>query len=234
MKEWFDLWGVIHCMGNTKVMRTIHLSFDLDGTLIDSLPLMRASWEALCKKYNLKVGWSQFKLQIGLPFDAICSNLGLEDLAADLHKDYFNYNFQNIDKIEEMPGLQHLREWLARENIEWSILTSKPKKTAIPILSKFSLNPNIMICCDDTAKGKPNIEPALLLRSKVSPARKIFYIGDSIVDHLFSVNSEFEFIDFSPNGNAEYDLSSRLLGSGRILNPFISIDSLAEIPRVVL
>lgn len=220
-------------MGSTESMQSLHLSFDLDGTLINSLPLMKSSWETLCRKYNIRVGWSQFKLQLGLPFEVICLNLGLEDLAVDLHNDYFDYNYRNIDKVEPMPGLEFLKEWLAMENIEWSILTSKPKKTAVPILSKFSLNPSIVIFCDDTVQGKPSIEPAMLLKSKVSPNKKITYVGDSIVDHLFAVNSGFKFVNFCPSAPLEYDISSHILGAGRILNPFVSIDSLLDIPRVV-
>ena len=35
----------------------IHISFDLDGTLINSIPLMKLSWENVSSQLNLGIGW---------------------------------------------------------------------------------------------------------------------------------------------------------------------------------
>ena len=57
-----------------------HISFDLDGTLINSIPLMKLSWENVNKKLNLGIGWENYKKNIGLPFSKICKNLSIEKL----------------------------------------------------------------------------------------------------------------------------------------------------------
>ena len=209
-------------MENTNKLRSLHLSFDLDGTLINSLPL-----------YGLKIGWSQFKMQIGLPFVEICKNLGVEDLSEDLHRDYFNFNLENIEKIEAMPGLDVLLDWLLDNNIEWSIITSKPRVTALPILAKFSLSPLVALFCDDTQKGKPNIDPANLLKLKIQNGKEIYYIGDSIVDHIFSVNAGFKFIHFTPEVEEDYNLSASNSSSGLVLNPYLKVKSLSDIPNIL-
>ena len=38
-----------------------HICFDLDGTLINRVPLMKDSWENVSTTLNLKIGWDAYK-----------------------------------------------------------------------------------------------------------------------------------------------------------------------------
>ena len=82
-----------------------HISFDLDGTLIDSLPLMRESWTHATKKIGVDTPWIQFRENIGLQFEKICANLGLENVSNELADEYFGFNRENLHKIQPMPKL---------------------------------------------------------------------------------------------------------------------------------
>lgn len=208
----------------------LHLSFDLDGTMIDSLPLMKASWESAAKKYGLKVGWSQYKSQIGLPFSTICQNLGLSDMVDELKTEYFTYNFNNVEKIEPMPGLKELLGWLAEDSIEWSIITSKPKETTLQIAERFDLSTEYLLTSDDTKRGKPSNEPAEKLRSMIGSHPNFYYVGDTIVDHIFSINSGFSFVQFKPETEQIYDLSTA--GTGEVLNPCPQIKDLSQLRKL--
>ncbi len=211
----------------------IHLSFDLDGTLINSIPLMRASWENVCKKLDLKIGWSVYRNYIGLPFEKICENLKIEDLTSEVKEIYFQFNKKNIDIIESMPGLQDCCEWLKNEEIEWSIITSKPKYTTLEILEKFELNPNVLITCDDTLNGKPTNAPAELLRSKLDQTqRSYFYIGDTLIDHLFSINAGFKFIEFYDRNNQNLNQDYYKKINKYLCNKKYIIESLNEIKGI--
>ena len=122
----------------------IHLSFDLDGTLINSIPLMKLSWENVSAKLNLGIGWEVYRKNIGLPFSQICKNLSLEGIESEVYDLYFRFNQNNVDKIKPMDGLKDLTKWMDMSNVDWSIITSKPKITTNAILELLDLNPKFL------------------------------------------------------------------------------------------
>ncbi len=188
----------------------VHISFDLDGTLIDSIPLMKLSWENVNSKLNLGIGWEVYRKNIGLPFSQICKNLSVEGLESEIYDLYFKFNNDNVNKIKPMDGLQDCVDWLNSNNIDWSIITSKPKLTTAPILDLFNLNPRVLITSDDIKDGKPHSESSQLLRSQLSNRiNKIYYVGDTTIDHLFSINSKFEFIEFKKSTESQFILNKR-------------------------
>jgi phosphoglycolate phosphatase-like HAD superfamily hydrolase len=192
------------------MINNIHISFDLDGTMIDSIPLMKLSWENVNEKLNLGIGWDAYRKNIGLPFSQICKNLGVEGLEQEVCDMYFGFNQENIDKIKLMRGLSECIEWIKKNDFSWSIVTSKPEMTAIPILELFDLKPDVLITADDVEKGKPHIDSAQLLISQLDDKfDKIYYIGDTTIDHLFSINSGFEFIEFNTLSTSQYILNNR-------------------------
>ena len=201
----------------------IHISFDLDGTMINSLPLMKLSWENANSRLNLGIGFEEYRKNIGLSFSQICKNLSLERLELETYDLYFKFNQENIDKIKPINGLKECIEWMSVSNIDWSIITSKPKITTMPILKLFDLNPKVLITADDVENGKPYIESSQILTSQLSEKiSKIYYVGDTTIDHLFAVNSGFEFIEFNQLSENKYILNKRLV-----------ISNLAEIKNII-
>lgn len=201
----------------------IHISFDLDGTMINSLPLMKLSWENANSKLKLGIGFEVYRKNIGLSFSQICKNLSLERLELEIYDLYFKFNQENIDKIKPINGLKECIEWMSVSNIDWSIITSKPKITTMPILELFDLNPKVLITADDVENGKPYIDSSQLLTSQLSDKiNKIYYVGDTTIDHLFAVNSGFEFIEFNQLPENKYILNKRLV-----------ISNLAEIKNII-
>ena len=192
----------------------IHLSFDLDGTLIDSIPLMKLSWENVNTRLNLGIGFEAYRKNIGLPFSQICKNLSLEEIESEVYDLYFKFNQENVDKIKPINGLKEFVDWMNVSNIDWSIITSKPKITTVPILELFDLNPKVLITADDVENGKPRIESSQLLTSQLNDKiNKIYYVGDSTIDHLFAIDSGFEFIEFNQLSGSQYILNNRLVVS---------------------
>jgi len=199
-----------------------HYSFDLDGTLIDSIPLMKQSWENVDKTFSLGIGWNQYRKNLGLPFNQICKNLGIKNYITEIYNCYFNFNKSNIDMIKAMPGLESLINSLIKLNISWSIITSKPTVTTEPVLEKFGLSPRILITSDNVHCGKPSTVPSILLKKKLSKVySKYIYVGDSIVDHQFAINSDFEFVEFSNDQS-----KSLILNDRKIINDLSKIVSL--------
>ena len=201
----------------------IHISFDLDGTLINSIPVMKLSWENVNSRLNLGIGWEMYRKNIGLPFSQICKNLSIEKLELEVYDFYFKFNQDNMDKIRPIDGLKDCVDWMSVNNIDWSIITSKPKITTIPILELFDLNPKVIITSDDVKNGKPYIDSSQLLTSQLSDKiNKIYYVGDTTIDHLLAINSGFEFIEFN-----------QLPGKKHILNNRAVISNLADIKNIL-
>ena len=190
----------------------IHISFDLDGTLIDSIPLMKKSWENVDQKFTLGIGWNEYKNNLGLPFNQICKNLQIHQYTNDIHDCYFEFNNDNIDLINKNPGLEKCLNWLREKNISWSIITSKPLLTTLPIIRKFMFYPEVLITSDEVHTGKPSTVPASLLKSSLGKNyEKYVYVGDSVVDHQFAINAGFDFVEFScgENENKKVILNAR-------------------------
>ena len=201
----------------------IHISFDLDGTMINSLPLMKLSWENVSSRLNLGIGFEEYRKNIGLSFSQICKNLSLERFELETYDLYFKFNQENMDKIKPINGLKECIEWMSVSNIDWSIITSKPKITTMPILELFDLNPKVLITSDDVENGKPYIDSSQLLTSQLSDKiNKIYYVGDTTIDHLFAINSGFEFIEFNQLSENKYILNKRLV-----------ISNLTEIKNII-
>lgn len=200
-----------------------HISFDLDGTLIDSLPLMRSSWENVCNEFSLKIGWENYRANIGLPFDDICRNLGLEDLSEDIAKVYFDYNKDNINQIQLNRGVLECLQQMRKDDVSWSIITSKPRYTTLDIMDRFDFKPACLICSDDVIKGKPYPEAAHKLKARLPdlPLGNTFYVGDTVSDHSFAINSGFKFIEFSDQQFPDDELGdNRTIGASDLLvNP---------------
>lgn len=208
----------------------MHVSFDLDGTLIDSIPLMRASWENCASALDLQVTWLEYRQQIGLPFRDICANLGIADRYEEVRQKYFSFNMQNIDLVEPMCGLTTLVKFLDDKEISWSVITSKPRETTLPILEKFGLDPEVLITSTDVIMGKPHSQPGQLLREAVVES-VILYVGDSMVDHLFAINCGFEFVRCCFDGK-EVLVQDREAYS-QIRNPHQVAKSLGEIEAIL-
>ena len=180
-------------MGSTD---QIHFSFDLDGTLINSLPLMEKSWNNVRDQLSINVEWSEYKKHIGYSFRDICSKLNLSEFEEEIRNEYFGFNAKNQDLITAMPGLDDLRIILNKAS-SWSVITSKPSVTALPILENFDLKPNQVITPDVVRRGKPYVDSANYLKNHYGLNYQYYYVGDMIVDHLFAINSDLKFIRFS-------------------------------------
>ena len=62
------------------MLKIKHISFDLDGTLINSIPAMQQAWSETMLELGLAVGFDQYKKYIGLPFSSIMKKLNLDKI----------------------------------------------------------------------------------------------------------------------------------------------------------
>lgn len=157
--------------------------FDLDGTLIDTLDLIKASMRFAT---NAVLG-------APLPDEVLMHNVGIplaqqmrefsEEHAAELLAVYREHNARVHDAlVKEYPGVELALEELSARGLPLAIVTSKLRSVAMLGLERFSLDRffEVIIGSDDVDIHKP--EPYPLLKAaellSVDPAR-CAYVGDS-------------------------------------------------------
>jgi pyrophosphatase PpaX len=162
--------------------------FDLDGTLIDSIELILASYHHTLAEHGYPpvpdVEWLR---GVGTPLRAQLSQWAdtpeqLENLVVT----YRNYNLANHDRmVRPFPGVPELVRSIRARGLRTGIVTSKNREGTRRGLRLVGLEDQIevLVCADDVTRAKPDPEPvtravALL---EADPTTTIF-VGDSIHD----------------------------------------------------
>jgi sugar-phosphatase len=130
--------------------------FDIDGTLVDSTPVVERSWRT----------WAQ---EFGVDADElmrVCHGRRTEDTVADFVTPQRRaaavarlqaLELADFDGVTALPGAQQLLEELPRRR--WAAVTSgeRPLMTARLEAARLPI-PDILICAEDVAAGKPSPE----------------------------------------------------------------------------
>ena len=130
--------------------------FDIDGTLVDSTPVVERSWRT----------WAQ---EFGVDADElmrVCHGRRTEDTVADFITPQRRavavarlqaLELADFDGVTALPGAQQLLEELPRRR--WAAVTSgeRPLMTARLEAARLPI-PDILICAEDVAAGKPSPE----------------------------------------------------------------------------
>jgi mannitol-1-/sugar-/sorbitol-6-phosphatase len=136
------------------------ICFDLDGTLIDSLPAVEACWTMFCERHDLNPVEVLPSIHGRRAIDSIHTWLPKCDLVAE---DTWLRNLESryTEGITPRPGA---REFLSKIPPEiWTIVTSGTRDVATARAAILGIKlDHRAICGDDVTFGKPNPEPFLL------------------------------------------------------------------------
>tara|TARA_X000000950_G_scaffold288332_1_gene404513 strand:- start:9541 stop:10173 length:633 start_codon:yes stop_codon:yes gene_type:complete len=170
--------------------------FDLDGVLIDSKANMQKSWEALAKKYGVKISFNHYFRYVGYPFIKILKKLKVRSL---LHKK-FEYEYKinslnNLKLIKIHNGVIKTLKTLKKNKKIVGILTSKERIRTLKILSMLKIKVDLILCPHKNLIGKPNPKQINDLTKKRRVSKEeIVYIGDMRVDKLTAKNAKVDYI----------------------------------------
>ena len=204
------------------MLKVNHISFDLDGTLINSFPVMRQAWSETMFELGLAVGFEEYKKYIGLPFSSIIEKFGMGKIENEIKTLYFHKTKKYSSQIDTVHGATDILEWCKKNEITTSIITSKPRVNTQAIVAKKKLNVDFIISGDDLKFGKPFIEPGIKVLEKFDiNVENMLYVGDTIFDLQFSQNLGIHFIHFTNEGE---NLLPKTL-----VNNVMSISKLMEI-----
>ena len=162
--------------------------FDLDGTLIDSIELILASYRhTLVAHGRQPLPDSEWMRGVGTPLRvqlAQCAE-SPQDLQA-LVETYRDYNLANHDRmITAYPGVVELVRTARSMGLRTGVVTSKNREGTSRGLRLVGLEYfiEVQVCADDVTHPKPHPEPVLqaMTRLGADPASTIF-VGDSVHD----------------------------------------------------
>jgi pyrophosphatase PpaX len=160
--------------------------FDLDGTLIDSIPLIRESFRFTVKKVLGKELPDEVLLaNVGRPLEEQMKIISPEK-AKELVQVYREHNHRYHDQmVKPIEGIEELLRWLRQKNVKIGVVTSKSEWLAKRGLQVCKLDNYVdaVVAADHVEKPKPDCEPvekcARMLDCR--PEESVF-IGDSPYD----------------------------------------------------
>ncbi|HBG22114.1 MAG TPA: haloacid dehalogenase [Peptococcaceae bacterium] len=166
--------------------------FDLDGTLIDSIPLIRLSFEHTFRQLGLPWGNGEVLNTIGLPLRDVAEDYAPGNAETFLAV-YAEFQKETQDKLlkpfpETKKTLNHLQE----KGYHIGVVTSKRRKATRKSLDITELEKylEVVVSVEDACKPKPNPDCLLAALQQIEvPPDETVYVGDSIYDILTGKNA---------------------------------------------
>jgi len=154
--------------------------FDMDGVLVDSLPVMEVAWKACCKQYSFNISFTEYVEHVGKPFTDILTLLDIpKHLHSSVKRTYGLTASGTASLVKPYKGISYVLRRLRLAGITIGVVTSKEFWRADDIISSLLLPIDLMVTPEYTRNGKPSPEPLLyaLELSKVK-AEQAIYFGD--------------------------------------------------------
>ena len=167
--------------------------FDLDGTLLDSMPLvLRAFAHALAPFRPDLDTEGIFKRLGGPPERTFLELIGDEAKAGEALRRLESFGFENGSLVQPFEGMRGLLEMLHSKGLSLAIWTGRDRQTTGSLLTAHHLSGffTTVVCGDDLPTHKPHPGGLLeiLSRLDVQP-HEALYSGDADADVLGGVEA---------------------------------------------
>ncbi len=212
--------------------------FDLDGTLINSIPDLTLAINKMLRHYSLSpLTVEEVTLFIGngarplvkraLEYAMQTDNTS-EELLEEAFPIYFSaYKEVTCEKTFMYPNVLETLNYLQEKGYKMVICTNKPYRFIEPILDKLSIKKffTSWVGEDSLLKKKPDAAPLLHLADITNTViEKCIMVGDSKNDILAAQNSRMESIGVSYGYNYDESIAD--------CNPTIVTDDFAELQEL--
>lgn len=157
--------------------------FDLDGVIVNTVPLHFKSWQRMFKEYGRDFTFEDYKQKVdGIPridgARAILNDLDEAELkrASDKKQGYF-LGYLESEDIPVYDGTVNLIKELRKNEVKTAVISSS--KNCLPILKRVNLVDlfEVIITGNDITKGKPDPQVFLMAaeRVSISPAECVVF-----------------------------------------------------------
>ena len=162
--------------------------FDLDGTVTDSLPLIKKTYFSVFQKMGIPWGDDDVMKLIGLPLRQIGAMMAGEENADAFFETYQGeYRRNHAQLMQLFPGTEDLILTLRRQKYSLGVVTSKSRRGTDLTLDFLNIAAcfDVVITVDDTSAHKPSPEPVWAALNHLDKKREqAIFIGDSPFDIL--------------------------------------------------
>lgn len=161
--------------------------FDLDGTLIDTIPLISWTFERVFEDFGLSWANGEVMHTVGLPLREIAARYVPDRVDEFMEKYAAVQRTRFIELTKAYPGAVEALEIIKSAGCRTGVVTSKRRGPALAglALTRIDRYIEVVVTADDVTKSKPDPEPVLkalgLLDTRPEHA---VYIGDSWYDIL--------------------------------------------------
>ncbi|MGA7722262.1 MAG: HAD-IA family hydrolase [Ignavibacteriaceae bacterium] len=173
-------------MSNLSTIK--HISFDLDGTITDSVDTIYMSTIKTLEKLKIPNNLTpdEFRNRVGYHFQDIFNDLNIpvnnfEEYLA-IYKDFY---LMFINKSRIYDGVSETLQYLKDQDISLSLCTTKVQSQADMVIDYFGLRKyfSLILGRRDNLKNKPSAEPLLFICSElnVNPGASLL-VGDTELD----------------------------------------------------
>lgn len=171
--------------------------FDIDGTLIDSLPINAHALQLVAKEhFGQTITLDDFKHQAAYPGRVIVENFKL--LPVD---DSYDLWVKKLEELNECPtffdGIEELLNTLLKAGIQVGLFSSKNRQLFQLELGHHEVITKIevVVLYDDTTKHKPDPEGLLFAMQQLqAKPQECVYIGDTQQDYECAMRANTNFI----------------------------------------
>jgi len=207
--------------------------FDLDGVIVDTVPLHFKAWKKMFAEYGIEFAFEDYKEKVdGIPringARAILKNLDEEELKkAAVKKQRYFLEFLEKEGIKVHESTLNLIKELKKNNIKVAVISSS--KNCLPILKGAEIEHlfEVIITGNDIKKGKPDPEVFLLAcqNLKLSPPQCIVF-EDAVLGVEAAKRGNFKCI-----GIDRYNNPARLSKADLVVKDLseINLETLEEI-----
>ena len=192
----------------TGAARPAAVVFDLDGTLIDSLPAIRVAFDAVCDELSLPRpdrATAQGFVGGGVPLamTRLLRWAGADGADPDLHGRAIAAMHAAYGRVPPRanavyPGVRETLDRLTAHGIPLGLCTNKPAAPTRTVLAALDLDVFAAVVAGDTlATRKPDPAPLhhVLAALGAMPADAV-YVGDSEIDHATAAAAGVPFAFF--------------------------------------
>ena len=136
------------------------LLFDLDGTLIDSTPVVMRCWRRWCAEYGISAQAFARVHAHGRPAADLVAELLPPDRRDEGLARIVELEVGDLDGVVALPGAHDLLATLPADR--WAIVTSCTAPLARARLAHTGITAPALVTASDITRGKPDPEPYLL------------------------------------------------------------------------
>ena len=171
--------------------------FDLDGTLMDSVPDLAAAVDKMLMLLGRPpAGVARVRDWVGngaqvLVRRALANRIeaeGVDDVEAEHALELFNLAYEDHHELTVVyPGVRDTLKWLSKQGVEMALITNKPERFVAPLLDQMKIGRYFRwIIGGDTLPQKKPDPAALFFVMKMAniPASQSLFVGDSRSDVL--------------------------------------------------